>query len=275
MIDRGYLIIAKTSDTVDYLACARVLAKSLKLYHPKAHVTLVTDGVEADPIFDIVRAFEYGVDPNNPYAADWQAYWCSPYHETIKLEADMVITAPVDHWWHYLRNRELVIAQGCLDFRGQVATSRKYRQIFDANNLPDVYNGITYWRKSTLAQDFFSMCSYLFATWNEFSKELKYGSTDTGSTDLIYACAAKILGVELTTLPGSYPRFVHMKPAINGTAQEDWTTELVWEVGKDFFRINTIAQQYPLHYQVKEFAHTLEPIYDNLLGSSPATRATA
>ena len=272
MIDRGYLIIAKTSDTVDYLACARVLAKSLKLFHPTAHITLVTDGVEADRVFDIVKPFYYPVDElANPHAADWQAYWCSPYHETIKLEADIIITAPIEHWWTHFRQRELVIATRCYDFRGQRAASRKYRQVFDANHLPDTYNGITYWRRTPLAQEFFSLCSYLFAMWHEFSKSLTLGQQDPGTTDLIYACAAEILGREKTTLPNNAVGFVHMKPAINQLAQEDWTRELVWEIGRDFVRINTLAQQYPLHYYIKSFAKEVEPIYDQLLGRSSAS----
>lgn len=274
MIDCGYLIIAKTSESVDYLACARVLAKSLRLYHPQAHITLATDGAETDPVFDLVRGFHYDVDPANPFAADWQAYWVSPYHETIKLEADMIITAPIDHWWQYLQLRDVVVANGCYDFRGDLATSRKYRKIFDANDLPDLYNGITYWRKTRLSQDFFSLCSFIFANWAEFSKNLTLGAQDTGTTDLVYACAAKILGVENFILPGSYPRFTHMKPAINRLRSDDWTEELVWEIGKDYVRINTIAQQYPLHYHIKHFAKTVEPIYDSLLGRSSTAGAS-
>jgi len=44
--DRGYLIVAGTSDSVDYITCAETLVKSLKYWHPDAQVCLVTDHID-------------------------------------------------------------------------------------------------------------------------------------------------------------------------------------------------------------------------------------
>lgn len=268
LIDKGYLIVANQSPGVDYLCCARVLAKSIKLFHPTADITLLSLDDETDPIFDRVIKPPHPVINDNPYSYDWQCYQVSPYHETIKLEADMVITQPIDHWWTMLRKREMVVSMGCYDFRGRLATSRHYRGIFDANGLPDAYNAITYWRVSQLAQDFFRLCSFLFAAWPQVAATLRFADSDTGSTDLVYAVACQILGVEKTTLPTSYPKIVHMKQAINGLQTQDWTKELVWEVTPNDFRINTIVQGHPVHYHVKGFAKVLEPIYDKFLEST-------
>lgn len=266
--EQGYLIIAKTAEHADYLQCARVLAKSIKHADPSAKVCLVTDGAEDDPIFDFIKPFHYPLDPDNPFAADWQAYWCSPFRETIKLEADMIVPRSLSSWWPLLRHREVVIAQGCYDFRGNVATSRKYRRVFDENNLPDLYNAITYWRLSDTARDFFSALSLTFATWSTLQPHLKFAEKDDGSTDLMYAITAQLVGPEKLTLPANCaaPRMVHMKPAINRTAQEDWTKEMTWELTDKEFRINTVTQHYPVHYYSKHLAKELEPIYDRLLG---------
>ena len=55
---------------------------------------------------------------------------------------------------------------------------------------------------------------------------------------------------------------------INGIHDVDWTKQLVWEINRDDVRINTIVQQYPIHYHIKEFANKIEPIYDKLLESN-------
>ena len=80
---------------------------------------------------------------------------------------------------------------------------------------------------------------------------------------------AKMLGVENFTLPNtSYPSLIHMKGQINRLEQEDWTKELVWELDGANIRINTVDQQYPFHYNNKDFAKTLNEYYDKLLAST-------
>jgi len=182
---------------------------------------------------------------------DWQMFQISPYRQTIKLEADMIAAGPIDHWWTLFEKRDVVISQGCRNFYDQPAQSRYYRKIFDQNNLPDVYNAITYWRLSKTAQDFFHLVRMIFEQWNHFKKLLRFPD-DVPSTDVVYAMAAQIMGPEQVTLPvGLGPNVVHMKRHINPMQSEDWTQELVWE--KDPLRINTVAQWGLVHYYVKEW----------------------
>jgi hypothetical protein len=175
----------------------------------------------------------------------------SPYRQTIKLEADMILASPFDHWWTLFENRDVVISRGARDFYDKPATSRAYRKTFDQNNLPDVYNAITYWRLSTTARDFFQLVRNIFENWNEYKKLLKFAD-DVASTDLVYAMAAKIIGEELVTLPADIgPTIVHMKQHINRLQGSDWTKELVWEHNP--LRINTVAQHGMFHYYVKDW----------------------
>lgn len=266
--EQGYLIIARNSANTDYVQCARVLAKSIRHVEPAAKICLVTDSEETDPVFDFVKPFPYAPTDDNPFAVDWQAYWASPFRETMKLEADMIVPRSLESWWPLLRHKEVVIAQGCYDFRGNVAKSRRYRRVFDENGLPDLYNAITYWRLSDAARDFFSALSLTFATWPTIQPLLKFADKDDGSTDLMYAITAQLIGPDRLTLPPScpVPRMVHMKPAINATSQDDWAREMTWELTPDEFRINAIAQHHPVHYYSKTLAKELEPIYDRLLG---------
>ena len=235
--ERGYLIPAVGDQ---YVKCAERLRTSILEWHPTAHVTIVTQ-----------EQLPYG--NQGGFANDWQCFAASPYRQTIKLEADMLCTSPFDHWWTMFENRDVVISQGARNFYNQPATSRHYRKIFDLNNLPDVYNAITYWRVSKHAQEFFQLVRQIFEHWVDYRTVLKFAD-EIPSTDLVYAIAANILGPETVTLPvGVGPQIVHMKQHMIGTQTNNWTQELVWEHTDPGLRINTVAQQGMVHYYVKDW----------------------
>lgn len=269
--ERGYLILAVNTAAVDYVACARVLAMSIKYWHPTAEVCLLTDQQVVEPIFDYVHLLPHGdLAPNSEWKLvnDWQSFYASPFRQTIKLEADMVLTGPIDHWWTQLEKRDVVLTLGCRDFYNQPAKSRAYRKVFDLNDLPDVYNAITYWRFSREAFDFANLIRDIFTRWNEYQVCLRGAADVDANTDLVYALAARMFGDEKVTLPwATYPSLTHMKAEHCYCVSEPWTEQLTWEFDQGQIRINTIAQEYPLHYHVKEFAQTLETLYGQLLAS--------
>ena len=235
--ERGYLIPAIGAE---YEQCAEQLRNSIHQFHPNAQITIVTKD-------DLPHGDQGG------WANDWQMFQISPYRQTIKLEADMIATSPVDHWWSLFELKDVVISQGCRTFYNELAQSRHYRKCFDANNLPDVYNAITYWRLSKTAQDFFKLVRTIFENWSDFRKFLKF-SDEEPSTDLVYAIAAQIIGPEQVTLPKTLgPTIVHMKQHINSLQCHDWTQELIWE--NDPFRINTVAQWGFVHYYQKAWSN--------------------
>jgi len=249
LAERGYLIPAIDTNSVDYLGCATQLAKSIRQWHPDANISVMSVKRCSDPVFDHVIPLPYG--DLGGYANDWQVFHASPYRQTIKLEADMICAGPIDHWWTLFERRDVVVSQGARTFYDEPATSRYYRKIFDANNLPDVYNAITYWRLSHTAQEFFDLVRQIFEQWDTYKRVLKFPD-DIPTTDVVYAIAAVVMGVENITLPaGLGPSIVHMKRYINPMQSDDWTQELVWE--NDPFRINTVAQFVVVHYHVKEW----------------------
>ena len=98
--EQGYLIVAQNTKDVDYVDCARTLVKTIRYWHPDAQICLLTnEDVEPDVLFDYVHKFPFPLNEQNPYANDWQVFQATPFRETIKLEADMIITSPIDHWW--------------------------------------------------------------------------------------------------------------------------------------------------------------------------------
>lgn len=247
--EQGYVIPAFNIDKIDYVDCARALAKTLLAHDPDARICLLTN--EKYAADEALFAFTHVVDINteNPYANDPLVFGQTPFRETIKLEADMMIATPINHWWTMFRHRDVVLSTGCRNWQDQPSTARNYRSVFDVNQLPDVYNAITYWRLSAIAKEFFDTVRNIFSYWEQYKKLIKFGP-DTPDTDLVYAMAAQIIGPEQVTLPGS-PTIVHMKQAHAGTVTQDWTQELVWET--DPLRINTVAQWGAFHYNVKRW----------------------
>lgn len=234
-----------------YTAMARRLSYSIKQHHPDAVTCLVTDKAADVSGFDFVRILPYG--DLGGFQNDWQVYHVSPFRETIKLEADMLVVSAIDHWWTMLRNRDVVISTGVRDFYDEISSSRHYRRIFDANDLPDVYNAVTYWRLSQTAHDFWQQVRTIFENWSVYRTLLKF-SPHEPDTDLVYAMSAKILGHERVTMPFvSYPRITHMKKHIIQTCSDDWTQDLVCENLSSVLRINTISQWGCFHYHVKSW----------------------
>lgn len=254
--DKGYLIPAVGDVYVD---CARTLAKSLRHWHPDAKICLLTDSNITDPLFDIVVGLPHG--DRGGWANDWQAYESSPFHETVKLEADMIVSGPIDHYWELFRHRDLVISVGCRDHKNKPSTVRRYRKVFDDNNLLDTYNALTYWRVSRSAKNFFDTVKTMFDRWDEVKFSIRGGQEQVANTDLIYAMAAEFLGRDQFWLPGS-PTIVHMKPSILGIQGQDWTHEMVWELIDGEFRVNGYSQTGLVHYNQKDLAIILERCYD-------------
>jgi len=185
------------------------------------------------------------------YANDWQVFRASPYRQTIKLEADMLIASPIQHWWTMFEHRDVVISTGCRDFYDQPAVNRQYRKFIDDNHLPDVYNAITYWRLSNTAREFFDTVRNIFENWDKYKQLVKFPE-EVPSTDFVYAMAAQVLGPEHVTMPfAQYPQIVHMKRHIIGTSTDNWTRELVWEHNP--LRIQTVAQWGAFHYNIKDW----------------------
>ena len=249
--ERGYLIPAVDTNYVDYVGCAVQLARSIRQWHPDANISVISTKRCSDPVFDNVIPLPYG--DLEGFANDWQCFAASPYRQTIKLEADMIATGPIDHWWTLFEHRDVVISQGCRDIFNQTSKARHYRKLFDANQLPDVYNAITYWRRSQTAMEFFDHVRNVFENWSAFKTLLKFPDEEA-STDVVYAIVAVIMGVENVTLPlGMGPSIVHMKRHIIPTITDNWTKELVWEDIKPGLRIQTIAQQGLVHYHIKNW----------------------
>ena len=261
---QGFVTFAVNSDTVDYLELAYlqclnvkatqtqnsyavlVDAETFKLVtekHKQAfdHVVAIPD---MDHVFDIPFGYEALVD------------LYTPFKETIKLESDLLFTRSIDHWWTAFRLKDVCLSTGAKNFLGIRSTVRKYREAFDHNDLPDVYNGLMYFRFTQDARDFFSVARQVFSHWAQISQELRLYDSIVPSTDLVYAITAQILGPEKVTMPSmDFINFVHMKSGFNGWSDAtNWLDIVMNERDGDVIRINNLNQYQPVHYYDKRYA---------------------
>jgi hypothetical protein len=245
-VNKGFVIMAQDTEKTSYTKCAETLKKSIVRVMPDANVTIIT--TEMLPYGDLAK------DSDWKLINDWQVYEASPYEYTIKLEADMYIPRNIDHWWDVLSDRDVVVSSTIRNFKQEISDIRFYRRFIDDNKLPDVYNAITYFKKSAVAKQFFAIVKEIFENWEEYKKILKCNPDEVATTDWVYAIASHIMGEEKTTLPMfTEMSMVHMKSFINGTPTENWTDTFVYECLSDHIRIQTVPQQYPFHYHVKNF----------------------
>ena len=240
-MNKGFVIMAQDTEQTSYTKCAEILHKSILRVMPNANITVITN--------DMLPHGNLG-----GFVNDWQVYEVSPYDYTFKLEADMYIPRNIDHWWDVLKDRDIVVSSTIRNFKQEISDVRFYRKFIDDNKLPDVYNAITYFKKSDTAQYFFNLVKEVFTNWEEYKKILQCKPEEPASTDWVYAIACHLMGIEKTMMPlFTEMSMVHMKQYINGTPTENWTDAFVYECLPDQIRIQTISQQYPFHYHVKNF----------------------
>ena len=259
---QGFLTFAQNGD-VDYLRLAYAQAMSIKLVMPDAKYAVIVDAATLAEVTDKHRAvFDYVIPLPVDYAQDeewklsneWQAFALTPFKETIKLESDILFTRSIDHWWTVFRLKDIVLSLGCRDYQGNPGVSRRYRQIFDDNALPDTYNGLMYFRYSQLAHEFFTVAKAVYQHWDLITPQLKNYRDEQPTTDLVYAIVAKQLDIENCTLPScDFINFAHMKSAINNWPSTPWPELVVSETELPMIRINNINQYHPLHYHEKSW----------------------
>lgn len=267
MIERGVLTIAQNS-SVDYVELAYVQCQSLRRTNPGLPYAIITDANTDSSIpcrirqkFDkiVVLPSDLAADQDWKLMNESQMFDLTPFRETLKVEADLIFTANISHWWRALEYRDCVISQGCLDHKGRPATSRIYRSAFDANGLPDLYTGLMYWRRSIEAMELFRLVRNLQINWNDIRKELKQSGEialdQHSSTDLVFALAAKILGPDRFTLPIDWFRMVHLKPGIMGLSGRElaWHQQVMHDSGPESFIIAGHLQINPVHYHDKSW----------------------
>ena len=257
---QGFLTFAINSSKVDYLELAYTQALNIKATQKHNRYAVVVDSATAESVTDEHRrVFDYVIEcsknADNPFSLEPMAFQLTPFKETVKLESDLLFTGSIDHWWTAFRLKDVCLSTGTKNYTGLESASRRYRELFDLNALPDTYNGLMYFRYSQLAADFFNSAKMIFDNWEDIRSVLKQVD-QLPTTDVVYAIAALMMGEEAVNMPSmDFLNFVHMKPAVNGYPEgESFQDVFVTEFDAGMIRINNINQYHPIHYHEKDFA---------------------
>lgn len=257
---QGFLTIAANTAEVNYLHLAYLQALNIKATQQIKSFAVIVDPATNQQIQEHHRqAFDYIIkapaSTTGPYGLEVQAFWLTPFKETVKLESDLLLPSSIDHWWRAFRLRDVVLSTGCKNYLQRESNSRRYRKLFDDNNLPDVYNGLMYFRYSKTAADFYRQAAEIFNNWTTVQATLRNCRDEYPTTDVVFALTAEIIGRELCTVPSlDFINFVHMKPAINGYSESARFQDMyVTEFDRGMIRINNVNQYHPVHYHEKDF----------------------
>ena len=266
-MSKGFLTIAQNTDDVDYLRLAYLQALNVKSTHPGSKYAVILDKNTASnltsnnkKIFDHIIILDKDNSENSNWKLgnEYKVFKLSPFKETIKIESDLLFTRNIDHWFTAFRLKDIVLCTGCKTYRQEIANSRLYRKFFDDNNLPDIYQGLMYFRYSQTADFFFFTARQIYENWEYLKNNvLKNCRENAPSTDVLYALTAQVIGVENCTLPSiDFINFIHLKPGINGwgNSDESWQKIVNYEQDGNMIRVFNLNQYYPVHYYDKDFA---------------------
>lgn len=269
---RGFFTFAQNTDNTDYIRLAYGLALSLK--HTQSDIPYlsigVTEGTVVDPkyswAFDNIITIPWGDDAKDSswkLQNEWKTPWMTPYYETIKLDCDMLFFSDITHWWEAFEesSQNLIFTNKVLTWRGEIILDDYFRKTFTVNNLPNIYTGFSYIRKSEEVFNIFQMAKMIFWNWEKFFEIfLHYKERPTiPSTDVIFALVMKLMDYDQNSYTiRDCPTFTHMKSRLQGWKKEpineDWRDHLgVFFTPNGECKLGNHKQTYPLHYHLKDF----------------------
>jgi len=243
-MSKGHVFLAQNSD-VDYVTQAYALALSIKNNNVINNQTcLITNNTVPQ---EYRYAFDHVVDiPWKDNAKDskwkienrWKIINASPFKESLVYDTDMLLLSSNDHWWDFLKNTDVSLTSSVVDYKGRVINNDFYRKTFTANNLPNVYVGVHYFKKNKRAFEFYKWLEVITKNYEDFyDKFLPNHKQRFCSMDVNAALAVTFMQAEGEFL-NSPITFTHMKPAIQG-----WqTTPSSWKnvVGSYFNKDNSL-----------------------------------
>jgi hypothetical protein len=130
----------------------------------------------------------------------------------------MLWTTNTDWWWYHLWQHDLVFSVDCFDYKGNVVKHTPYRKLFTRNQLPNIYNGLMYFRRSAKAQRFYRIAEQIVRNWQRVKTEMLVSCHDRyPSTDVVFALAHRIMDpTSAGLIDFDWFKFIHHKPGVNG-----------------------------------------------------------
>ena len=263
MVSKGFIVLAQNTDQVDYVTQAYALALSIKFSQKEVkYISLVTNDEvpeEYKSVFDYIIPIPWNDDAlesNWKVENRWKLYYCTPYDETIVLDTDMLVLDDINDWWEYCSHYDIHFCSKIKNYKLENVIDDVHRKTFIANDLPNIYFGLHYFKKNENAFQFYKILEFVCNNWEHL-----YGSIAPNeyqnwlSMDVSSAIAAKIYGSDVNNSTSPL-HFVHMKPRIQGWVNipEKWTDAVHYSMNKrGEFVVGNIKQTKIFHYVDKNF----------------------
>lgn len=217
-MNRGFLLFVQENADTDYLEQARLCAKSIKKFNNDP-VCLMTDSktdLTGYDEFDIIKSIP-GEDlaQNSKWKIEnrCKIYDVSPFKHTIVLDVDTLVLENLESYWQFFSNYTVFYLTTPTTYRNEAVKSNYYRQVFVANELPNIYCGIHYFARGKFSQQFYDQVKDVVQNYETYKKKFTPHNTQTWcSMDVATAIAVKVLNCEhMITSKNSPINFVHMK----------------------------------------------------------------
>lgn len=258
-MSKGFLWFAQNNDKTDYVELSKTLARSIKHWNKENKVCVITDEKSKfeNEFVDVVKVLhkDHSVNHDIKWANEFKAFEMTPFKYTIKIEADMVWTINTDWWWHHLWQHDLVLSVDCRDYRDNVVKTTPYRNTFSRNSLPNIYNGLMYFRKSKKAQHFFRIAKCIVEHWEEVRSKMLVACHDKfPSTDIVFALAYRIIDpTSCGLIDYDWFKFIHNKAAVHNLSHvKNHNDYLSLNKAKDALYFGETRISRVFHYHDKE-----------------------
>ena len=262
-MSKGFCFVAQNNDTTDYVRQACLLAVSIHKFNSSQNISLITNDEipkRYKVLFDKIIPIEKDNASNEKKKMHnrCKMYELSPYTQTIGMDVDMLVMRDITNWWSYLKNYDLFFVSNVKTYRNETITSTWHRKVFINNNLPNLYNGIFYFKKSKTAKRYFDLLKIITENWETFYKIYSpIKMQNFYSVDVSTAIACKILGIDKQVCdPNSFVNFVHMKSALQNWNESclNWTDKVDWSVNnsKELI-VDNFIQNNVFHYVEDKF----------------------
>jgi hypothetical protein len=233
-MSRGFLWFAQNNNDTDYVRLSIDLAKSIKKWNKHSDICVVTDEASkfTHESVDVVKVLKQddSADHDIKWANEYKALSLTPFVHTIKLEADMMWTINTDWWWNHLWQHDLVFSVDCFDYRGKLVKETPYRNLFLRNCLPNIYNGLMYFRRSERAKTFYSFAESIVRNWDKVKSTMLIACHDQyPSTDVVFALAYRLMDpTQKGLVDYEWFKFIHHKPGVNKVPRPGQHNEYLW-----------------------------------------------
>jgi hypothetical protein len=264
-VSKGFVVLAQNNNTVDYITQAYALALSIKASQTENNlISLITNDPvpkKYQKVFDQIIPIPFNDDAKNTdwkVENRWKIYHATPYDETIVLDVDMLLLEDISTWWAYCSNYDIKFCSRIRNYKLEEVHDTHHRRTFIANDLPNIYFGLHYFKKTRPAYEFYKVLEFVCNNWEwsydhfalkEYQKWL--------SMDLTAAITVDMLGLTETALDKNSPlEFIHMKVPLQGWKinTSKWSTIVPVNLNNNgFLEVANIRQSKLFHYVEKDF----------------------